>query len=304
MEGIKLWYNNHMDKDTAEAVSEASKVGGKAIDFLNLIINSVLKLDAKQIKRIGDAEREKKINDAIADQEIKNREIFGNAIARFITKQITEQANLENMLQKAQFLLNGKIAPKQTTDQDFIMKIANVAKGVSRQEVQDLIASILAGEILKPGTYSIRLLDFLKNCSKQDLQKFNNLFAISSPIGLFSMNKINPPFTRYDFADYNVSFLDYNVMTDLGVISSLNTTYYNSSPIMNIEFPDRLMIASKNKSPINDSFSISKFTELGVELYTAMEDQAQNIKSEGYFTDLEQYLKNQEYEVIYKAKKS
>ena len=46
-----------MDKDTAEAVSEASKAGGKAIDFLNLIINSVLKLDAKQIKRIGDAER-------------------------------------------------------------------------------------------------------------------------------------------------------------------------------------------------------------------------------------------------------
>ncbi len=291
-----------MNEDTAKAVSEASKAGGKAIDLLNLIINSVFKLDVKKIKRTGDAEREKKISDAIADQEIKLRETFGNAIARFIVEQITEQTNLENMLQKAQTLLSGKFAPEQTIDQDFMLKIASVAKKVSRQEVQDLIALILAGEILEPGTYSIRLLDFLKNCSKQDLQKFNNVFAISSPIGLFSMNKINPPFTRYGFNDYNVSFLDYNVTVDLGIISPLITSYYNSSPLMTIEFPDRLMVASKDVSPVNDSFSINKLTELGAELYTAMEGKALNIKSDTYFTDLYQYLNNLGYKVTYTKK--
>lgn len=53
-------------------------------------------------------------------------------------------------------------------DDDWLYKWKDYASNVSSEQLQQLWGSILAGEVKKPGTFSYRSLDFLKNISKED----------------------------------------------------------------------------------------------------------------------------------------
>jgi hypothetical protein len=63
-------------------------------------------------------------------------------------------------------------------DNDFFWNTIEHAKKISNEEMQELIAKIIAGEYNKPGTYSMSTLHVLKMIGKQELEIFEKLCSL------------------------------------------------------------------------------------------------------------------------------
>lgn len=74
------------------------------------------------------------------------------------------------------------IDPSKTNDinmdNDFFWNTIEHAKKVSNDEMQELVAKIIAGEYNKPGTYSMSTLQTLKMLGKNELELFENICAL------------------------------------------------------------------------------------------------------------------------------
>ena len=72
--------------------------------------------------------------------------------------------------------LEGKEAPSQETDHEFTARFFNEGQDVSTPELQMLWGKVLAGEVEKPGSTSIKTLSILTNMDKHVASTFS-LFA-------------------------------------------------------------------------------------------------------------------------------
>jgi hypothetical protein len=97
-------------------------------------------------------------------------------------------------------------------DADWFTKWRNGAQDVSREEMQRLWAKLLAGEVAKPGTFSMHTVDFLSRMSSADA----DLLARAAPfVTSGGIVKLNDDFlTRH-----MVSFEDLLDLDDMGVIN-------------------------------------------------------------------------------------
>lgn len=89
--------------------------------------------------------------------------------------------NTENLIDTA--VKSSKyIDPNKTNDikmdNDFFWNTIEHAKTVSSDEVQELVAKIIAGEYNKPGTYSMSTLQTLKMLGKNELELFERMCSL------------------------------------------------------------------------------------------------------------------------------
>lgn len=82
-----------------------------------------------------------------------------------------EQANIENVTSTAAIELaqDETVAP-EPPDDDWVTRFLKYAQDVSSEQMQGLWGRILAGEIRRPGTYSLRTLDFVRNMTKPEAE--------------------------------------------------------------------------------------------------------------------------------------
>lgn len=72
---------------------------------------------------------------------------------------------------------------EETPDEDWVSRFFNFAQDVSSEQMQDLWGRILAGEIKKPGTYSLRTLEFIRNITKSDASILEHLGKLATSFG-------------------------------------------------------------------------------------------------------------------------
>lgn len=68
-------------------------------------------------------------------------------------------------------------------DEDWITRFFSSAKDISSEQMQDLWGRVLAGEIKKPGSYSLKTLEFLRNVTTSDAAALEHLGKISLQYG-------------------------------------------------------------------------------------------------------------------------
>ena len=98
------------------------------------------------------------------------------------------QENIEKVTATAARELSEETdVPTEAPDEDWIARFFNCAQGISSDEMQELWGRILAGEIKKPGAYSLRTLDFIRNLTKSEAQTFEHVakMAIQIPGGVW-----------------------------------------------------------------------------------------------------------------------
>ena len=79
------------------------------------------------------------------------------------------QNNIENISSVAAVeLTEDTEIPEEQPDKDWISRFFDFAQDVSSEQMQDLWGRILAGEIRRPGTYSLRTLEFVRNITQSD----------------------------------------------------------------------------------------------------------------------------------------
>ena len=110
----------------------------------------------------------------ISDATIAGGEID---IAELVSERITyqerkRQTNIRGVVAKAATELEDKEVPPTATDHDWAARFFNEVQDVSSEEMQELWAKVLAGEVERPGSTSIRTLGILRDLDQSTAELF------------------------------------------------------------------------------------------------------------------------------------
>ena len=199
-----------------------------------------------------------KITENIAtqiDQQMKvDPEYARRAVKKYGQKILREQVNLDeisaiaaNELNKAESesstdqSTNAENAEEQTINDDWLNSFEEEARQKSTEEMQLLFGRILAGEIRKPGTYSIRTVKILGGLDQNVAILFQKLCSICVVHGDLDVKKEifdarvsplggNPG--QNALRKYGLGFDQLNILNEYGlIISSYDSWYeYNLLP--------------------------------------------------------------------------
>lgn len=213
---------------------------------------------------------------------------------------LRKQENIEAIMEKT-FTFFGEKQIDKRPDFDWLNRYITLADNVSNKTMQDLWAKILAGELSRPGLYSLKALKVFRDMSITDAkllakacslavkdQSKKNIRIISGSYqqpGLF--NFLSKDRQQYvNLSHFGLNYADILSLADNNLIfqqeSESNTMtkgetlnfYYNNMP---------LTLASKNN---NIALQFYKFTPIGTELANLITDKP----NDKFFAALKQQL--------------
>ena len=156
------------------------------------------------------------------------------AATRLKTQFLFEQDNIESIAGKAIHYLPETIEGSQV-DRDWIHKYFKLAAEISKSEMQEMWAKVLAQEVSRPGQFSRRSLDTLSSLSKEE----GDIFVIACSI-VFNGDCIllpNDSSLLNDMTVYPIPHLDMLSLINAGLVSSLESAYFVQAEIENQTFP-------------------------------------------------------------------
>ena len=256
---------------------------------VGVVGNHVFKFDVAKIKRVGEAEAEVEKNKIIAQAEAQEQavEVLGRAEKRFALEQYNKQINLENILVKSKEDLVGKVVSEEKVDKDWTMRFLDVAQHVSREELQDILAKILSGEVQKPGSFSYQTLDVVKYLSQNHLHAFLRFVAVSTELGVIKFASS----AKKSLEKYDLNFDDYLDLSSVGLFNQSSTLLYDieveplGSKIVNIG-TDQYIAQNEDKEKSKKfDFGLFVFSPVGRELRTLLLGRSKNSKAAEYKAD-------------------
>ncbi|WP_135383874.1 DUF2806 domain-containing protein [Vibrio tasmaniensis] len=218
-----------------------------------------------------------------------------NSDTRFKAQRIQEQINLTKTVLYAEEELenNYQEGSDQDIDPDWFIRWRDCAKKVSSEELQRLWAKALAGEIVTPGSYSLRTLEFIKNISKQEAHEISRLAPYAMAGTIYQVSCID---------DAGLEFSYLLEMEDLGILSGVKGGGLQRTVGSRIEesyeqalfHNNKILIFKHESAQKKANFPSYKITRLGCEVLRLgvfpMEDQ--------YLEQIGIKAKQQGFEVI------
>jgi hypothetical protein len=232
-------------------------INTNGIAKLGELICNATGITAAGIKKNADAECYKRLLMAKAENTISQGN--DNAIDKFIYAQAHKK--LDNILQVSQKAFNEFTEQEEVSsekvDQDWATRFFNIVEDISDEEMHNLWAKILAGEIKQPKSFSLRTLEILRNLSKEEAEAFIR----------------NAPYCFGDGClchDSFVSINDYVLLTDASLTAPHESIVIKYTPdedgYFNIKLRDTtLKIKTENKGT-QISMRIYVLTKAGEEL--------------------------------------
>lgn len=137
-----------------------------------------------------------------------------------LTREKRKMNNVQNVVEQAQqYFVDGEQVSDEPVNQDWLNRFFNIVEDVSDAEMQQLWARILAGEVKKTKSYSLRTLEVLRNMTKEEA----NLFVKAKAYVIHDSFIINR--TEY------MSVQEMLLLEDIGLINSnILTKYYTLPP--------------------------------------------------------------------------
>lgn len=138
----------------------------------------------KARERLDEVEGRSRISNIVADelgrQALLDPEFMGRAKARFLGEMAQKQENLEAVAAKAEAKVEDMPdAEKEDRDpsDDWMNTFTREAELASSDELRERLASVLAGEARKPGTYSRSSVRLIAELEKDVLESFQRLLT-------------------------------------------------------------------------------------------------------------------------------
>jgi hypothetical protein len=159
-----------MDPTTAftNAIENSTKVANTPLFYT--VIDRLLGFRISEWKAQGDV-IQKQIRDGY--EEAKSKGLATQYVSAF-----RANTNLINIATKATKYIDSSRSNDITFENDFFWNTIEHAKTISNEEMQELIAKILAGEYNAPGTYSMSTLQTLKMLGKNELELFEKMCSL------------------------------------------------------------------------------------------------------------------------------
>lgn len=250
----------YLIKKRADAKAYELKTISKAlIENKNLINLANTTYDSGNIEIVMNQDNQTKDSFQLMQNEILERQYF---------QEFKKQGNINNTINFTMHELENETeVSDEKVDEDWITRFFNTVENISNEQLQQLWAKILSGEIKQPNTYSLRTLEILKNLSFKEAELF-------SKIGAFAFIKNNDAMILADdkllSEKFNINFSDLLSLQDLDLlhpnILQLSYEKVEKEAIANLIYGNQLIqINRDDKDPII-SLKVHKFTTIGKEL--------------------------------------
>ena len=137
------------------------------------------------------------------------------------------QRNIESVVKQAAAELGDKSLPNSEPDHDWTARFFNEVQDVSSEEMQSLWAKVLAGEVERAGSTSLRTLGILKNLDQATanlFKKFCSACVFLNPDGKMIIDARVPSLGgnagSNSLQAYGLNYLNLNILNEDGLIIS------------------------------------------------------------------------------------
>ena len=153
--------------------------------------------------------------------------------------------NIGSVVGQTAELLGDQEVPDQEPDHDWTARFFNYIQDVSSEEMQSLWAKVLAGEIERPGSVSIRSLSILRNLDQATAQLFQNLCSCCitalSPGGQ-NVYDVRVPSLGGNPGDnslreFGLEYRNLQILSENGLILNSYTSWYDMKASIGIPVP-------------------------------------------------------------------
>jgi len=198
---------------------------------------------------------------------------------RFEYQQTRKQLNVENVTANAvEELLSDPEVENYTNnepvDADWTTRFFETVENVSDEDMQLLWGRILAGEVKKPKSFSLKTLEILRNVSKEEAELFIQFcdYAIetidANTLFIPKINGFNTLSNRFSDIKYD----KYLTLCEVGLINNDDTTQINygmrkKDGDLIFRLANKIILIKFLEDVSNGNFPIIKFTKSGFELF-------------------------------------
>lgn len=250
---------------------------------IGIVYADTVGVNAEVRRREKIAEVEQRIEIMQIDTNI---EVANRIRQRLITREIRRQENIDETVREAADFLPASVSETKP-DPDWTTAFFNIAQDISSEDMRTLWAKILAGEVTKPGTYSRRTLEILKNLSSSEAKNFQRLhsFIFGHYVVFKLTNESN------SLSAFGVHHVDWKMMHEAQLFASAEdlriTISSGPSPWFTVG-NRKIKFQSESSSPI--VVQIKQLTDVGVELSRLITNV---IANENYLEALKDHFKKQ-----------
>ena len=187
---------------------------------------------------------------------------------------LREQKNVESVVGKAyQELLDAPKVSDESVDEDWTTRFFNIVKEINSEEMQYIWGKILSGEVVNPGSFSLRTLDTIRNVSKAEaeiFQKVSSCVLCSNKDGLIPQNLSL-------LEKQGVTYDDLIILSEAGLLNLSSITYtldFKATTKFWVNLLSKkylLRITGDSDKAFRFSYGVYKLTSAGSELYTIID---------------------------------
>lgn len=266
-----MFNNIHLEKDSfgiGESVSSVSGLGVKIVETVSSGIGTLY--EPTRIKRLADAEsyKIKTLSNAKKEAEETNDSQLAIRIGRLeqrvLAQELSRQNNIDIIVEEAIKQINQKESvSEEPVDKYWATRFINIAQDVSDDDMRLLWAKILADEVAKPSTYSLRTLETLRNLSKKEAETFIRLSQL-----VFCQKNECYVYRDYSILNkYGIIYHDILDMMDAGLVNAHNglELKYEKFNTYRLIYYNYLLKFHKKQSEFG--LPIIKLTKAGEQLY-------------------------------------
>ncbi len=181
------WHKKRMAKATAEEIRQISSAINDNINLPMVYKDGAIEINSTDANGLSQ-----------------------RAQSRFLFQEMKKQQNIEAVVQNAYLELEGKEkVTNEPVDEDWVCSFFDYVANIGNEEMQQLWGKILAGEIERPGSFSIRTLDILRKMTQKEAQLFAELV----------------PYILQCYGDNTKTFYDYFVLNGSNTNGKLMSKY-------------------------------------------------------------------------------
>jgi len=178
-------------------------------------------------------------------------EIAERVKKRLFHQEINRQVNLDNIIDNSTKYLNQEVS-EIPVNEDWRTRFFNKAQDITSEELQDVWGKILANEINKPGSFSVRTLDILFNLSKNEAESFKKIVCLAfDPLYILKLGSDN-------LEKYGLTYGDLLILKNIGLLYNDNDlhvrlandglVHYNNKEGVKINFGEKEFFISALKN--------------------------------------------------------
>ena len=212
--------------------------------------------------------------DGVAINTEDFQRLMQRAGTRLALQETIKQHNIECVLDQAyELLTKEEFCSEEPVAQGWINRFFDSVADISDEDLQKLWGKVLAGEIQKPKSYSLRALETLKNFSKHEAELFQHIAPYIISTNDLSFLSNNTEIKK----QFNILDGDYLQLESCGVLQMVSFTEINISlvphEIQRIFYTETRLLSITNNTSSEQNLKITEIyllTSAGKELYNLL----------------------------------